>query len=152
MRRAAYDRLFLLSRLVRGSAWLPGGMGIFEVLLLALVGCGDCRWPNHVWPPQMKSQEALLGSMDEIVSRLELACLHPEIDFYYRDVEALIADWRKRGEALKPFARVAQYEDDRSDPANTLPLDDDDDYWSVFYLDVRARHFRAARDALGDNK
>ena len=54
--------------------------------------------------------------------------------------------------ALKPFADVADYEDNPPfwDDAPKTKLDDDDEYWSVFYRDVRAKHFRAARAALKD--
>ena len=57
-------------------------------------------------------------------------------------------------EALKPFAAVAEAEDgetwEDSDGVHKCDLADDDEYWSVFYRGVRARHFRAAREALKD--
>jgi hypothetical protein len=53
-------------------------------------------------------------------------------------------------EALKPFAAVAEYEDNPPfwDETPKTKLDDDDEFWSVFYRDIRAKHFRAAREAL----
>ena len=59
---------------------------------------------------------------------------------------------RKLEEALKPFAAVAEYEDNPPfwDETPKTNLDDDDEYWSVFYRGVRAKHFRAAREALKD--
>lgn len=65
---------------------------------------------------------------------------------------ALRARVAKLEAALKPFADVADYEDNPPfwDDAPKAKLDDDDEYWSVFYRDVRAKHFRAARAVLKD--
>jgi hypothetical protein len=70
-------------------------------------------------------------------------------------INATIAYIRKLEEALKPFAAVAEYEDvddrfweDSDGVRHIRERADDDEYWSVFYRDIRARHFRAARDAL----
>ena len=71
----------------------------------------------------------------------------------FRDTnDALRARVAKLEGALKPFADVADYEDNPPfwDDAPKTKLDDDDEYWSVFYRDVRAKHFRAARAALKD--
>jgi hypothetical protein len=68
------------------------------------------------------------------------------IDF---KVGMIIADWRKKKEALEPFAEVAVSKDDAKRDDDE-PLDEDDTYWSVFSHDLRARHFRAARAALSN--
>ena len=68
-----------------------------------------------------------------------------------------IARIRKLEEALEPFAAVAESEDNKSwEDSNGVvhkgERDADDEYWSVFYHAVRARHFRAALEALKEEQ
>jgi hypothetical protein len=77
---------------------------------------------------------------------------HPNTVEMITSILALRARVAKLEAALKPFAAVAEDEDNPPfwDETPKTEFADDDEYWSVFYQGLRAKHFRAARAALRD--
>ena len=93
-------------------------------------------------------------SIEEIVAELERqdAGADPDdpCDVYNKvDIRALIADWRKRGEALKPFVELADDRDGRYRKHGDNPDDfpDDNPSYVIKADELRLGVWRAARAA-----